>query len=195
MGQRHQIYVVRKKQDEYKALGAFHHQWCYGMRASTNLCRAVSLIEKNKVKPLWCDYTASDPREIESVIKATYGIDFDGTISMVHNEAEYLIENDRIRPERGDNNDGCSLIVIDEDKKELRAGFFTPNYLKGKHARNIKKNKAFTIQEYISFYYNSEEQKDTGFNNSFKEQLEFINGVSVKPIKQKELSTILGKIV
>ena len=46
MGQRHQIYVVAKNKSGYNALGAYHHQWKYGMGAITALTKMYNMAFK-----------------------------------------------------------------------------------------------------------------------------------------------------
>ena len=188
MGQRHQIYVVNKKENKYKPLGAFHHQWCYGLTATCNLTRACQLIEINKVRAIrpWNDYALSDKREIETLIKATYGVDCHGNTSMLHNEEKYLMDDNSIYPSRGDNNDGCSLIVIDDDAKEVRGCMFTAHHLEGEFSRSVEQYKAYTREEYIAFYYKTEKIKDT-------KELEIIAKYNLKPVHDYEMALLMAK--
>lgn len=193
MGQRHQIYVVTKNEGKYRATGAFHHQWCYGMRAPTNLVRAANLIFANKMDDGgWCEYSCRDSREIETVIAATYGVGLDSRISMVHNGAEYLIDGDNIMPSLGDNNDGASLIVIDNDKKEIRICLFTPGHLEGEYANNAPKNKAFSIDKYISYYYSDSDRAKKDFASNFAKNLDILSNSKFKTVSQVELNKILA---
>jgi hypothetical protein len=195
MGQRHQIYVLAKKRNNegYEPLGAFHHQWKYGMGAVCDLTRAIQLISKAKFKyEKWCDFTCRDPREIATVITAIYGIDLKSNISMVHNCDDHLIVDGKIKPELGDNNDGCSIIVIDDEQNEVRGGFFTPGHVEGQHGRGAKKNHFYTRQEYLAFYYDLKEQKTLEFKKNFSEEIKIVESCTIAPIDQSELDVILG---
>jgi hypothetical protein len=192
MGQRHQIYVVHKVKEKYSALGAFHHQWCYGITAASNCLRLVEAIKKAKADPIldknWCEYATQDAREIDVLVKAIYGVAPDGKISMVHNEAEPLIENDNIHPERGDNNDGAALVIIDEDLQEVRACMFTPGWVEGKHGKLCKSWKSYTPKEYLEFYYRGDDLvqalKDNAERATYLEK-------SARPILQAEFNKIM----
>lgn len=188
MGQRHQIYVMVKTNKEYRPLGAFHHQWCYGMTAITNLTRTINMVRKAKLScnNEWQQYTLSDQREIDTLIKAAYGVSLDGSISMVHNEAEYLINDEwtQITPENGDNNDGCSLIIIDNDKKEVRGCIFWP------YAEKVQ---AIKREKYLLDYYNKEEQNEHEFINSFSKHLMVIHNSDFKNVTTQELKKVLNK--
>jgi len=182
MGQRHQIYYVIKRDDEYTAVGAYHHQWCYGLKASSNAVRTVKILEDQ-------DYLRGDKREIETIAKAVYGLSLDNQISMVHNESEWLIDDDNIMPAGGDNNDGCTLYIIDLDKKEFRACMFTPGHLEGNYydCDRDGQYKAWDLNEYLAFYYNTEDLNETGM----EKEKALVADHNVKPISQKELDLVL----
>ena len=140
MGQRHQIYVVRKTKDSktnetsYSAIGAFHHQWCYGLTAASNCARLADTalkIKQDGDEKNFESFYLREGREIDVLVKAIYDLSLDHRLSMVHNEQEYLITDGVAYPERGDNNDGATLLVIDEVKKEIRACLFTPAFIEG----------------------------------------------------------------
>lgn len=178
MGQRHQIYVVSKKKNQYNALGAFHHQWCYGLRAASNIVRLANAASKAKIDSTdqkWVEYSLRDSREIDVLVKAIYGIDMDGTVSMVHNESEYLIEEGSVRPERGDNNDGAALLIIDDDEKEIRVCMFTPGHVEGNHNEKCKAWKPYSPTQYLDFYYDSAKRKEIGLDPEGVEKLNLIN--------------------
>jgi hypothetical protein len=192
MGQRHQIYIVSKKDNAYKALGAFHHQWCNGINPPTNLTRLAKLLEANKLKHgnEWSNYCCSDSREIETAVKATYGVSLSDTISMVHNENQYLIsKNGQILPSHGDNNDGCSLLVIDNDLKQVRGCLFTPGHLERLENAEYEKNKAMTRVEYLRCYY---KLSNLG-KPEFIPYLDVMEKYYLNPILQPELDQILSE--
>lgn len=194
MGQRHQIYFVKKEKNQYHAMGAYHLQWRYGMSAIVDATRVASTIERAKTSDgKWENFVCRDSREIDSVIVARYGVSLKNHVSMVHDESETLIEGGKIFPERGDNNDGCALFVLDEDLKEVRLCFFTPEHVEGKHGKKCKKNVAYSREEYLAFYYNETEQKDPEFLKNFALEIEFLSQNKVKKIDQKELDLILKK--
>lgn len=196
MGQRHQIYVVHKQKNKFTALGAFHHQWCYGMAAVTNLTRAAKLFEANIIEDgEWQEYCSGrDPREVETVIKACYGVSLSGRISMVHNETEYLADAETgfIKPECGDNNDGCGLILIDDDEQKIKVGMFTPGHMEGQHWSG-KPNRAYTRQEYLAFYYTQAEQNEPKFLASFEHEIKLLESGLLNPISQVELDACCGR--
>jgi hypothetical protein len=194
MGQRHQVYVVAKKNNQYQALGGYHHQWCYGMRAVTNATRAIDIIEKTNKSLFdgdsWTDYYC-ESRVMRSIITAAFGVDIDGRASIVHDDGDYLIENSNIMPSRGDNNDGCTLIVIDLDKSEARLGFFTPGHIEGEHwTESDGVNKVYSREKYLSFYYSKATQNTTEFKETFAENFKVLDK-KVKPVTQSELNKIL----
>jgi hypothetical protein len=189
MGQRHQIYVMVEDNttQELYCVGAFHHQWLYGMGAYTNLHRFVALFEAQS-------YKQTDPRIINTMIKAVYGVSYrDMSISMVHDETDcdYLIDKEtrQITPENGDNNDGCTLFIINPSKNEIRAGFFTPGYCEGNFftGAQAKPWKAWKAEKYLSFYYSKENLNDPEFLEAWRMCLDFCENVEVKPITQKDL--------
>jgi hypothetical protein len=165
MGQRHQIYIIRKSKSEYTCIGAFHHQWCYGLKASSDVIRLALAVKRAKVqgvgptKAEWSEYYFCDHREVDVLTKAIYGIDpEEGAVSMVHNEAEYLIDKDgNALPENGDNNDGCALVLVDEDKQEVRLCLFTPSGVEGEYRSKVKNWVPYSPSEYLAFYYNEKE--------------------------------------
>lgn len=197
MGQRHQIYVVTTNDSKkYKALGAFHHQWCYGLNAPLNLIRAALLIHKNKTGELlgdkWHEFICYDEREIETVIKATYGVSIDGNISMVHNENDFLIKDGQILPSQGDNNDGCSLIVIDNNKQEIRVGMFTPGHLEGKYwGDKDKKNRVLSPFQYLSYYYKREDFNEYEDKEDALKMYDLVKDQNFNVVEQSELDLIL----
>lgn len=188
MGQRHQIYVVALKNKKYSALGAFHHQWCYGATAATNVIRLVSAAIKakgDKFEP----YALTDERQVDVLVKSIYGVGLDGYISMVHNESEYLIEESQIRPERGDNNDGACLVIIDNDKKRIKACLFTPGHLEGEFSNECQPWRPYTPKEYLNFYY-----KGNGlvaYLKQNKEQAKILDTL-VESIPQVEFNKIMS---
>lgn len=201
MGQRHQIYVVRKLKDRetgratYRALGAFHHQWCYGFRAALSAVRLQAAAFKAKQCTLnkeraskWEDYYFYDPREVDTLVKAIYGIDDDGHVSMVHNESEYLIEDDSVRPERGDNNDGAALIVIDETKQQVRVCMFTPGHVEGKYGSKAEPWVAYSPREYLAFYYSKSEAAERAADVATIEACTDL-------VSQREFNVIMAKSI
>lgn len=200
MGQRHQIYIVEKNKDGYQALGAWHHQWCFGMRAVTNLHRLVDLLKKNTKSILdgkWCSYNINEVRLLDSAVKSCYGVDIDGQISRVHNETDqgYLIADGVITPENGDNNDGCTLVIIDNVKKDIRAGFFTPGHVEGQYYNEKRdgKFKAWDFDKYLGFYYTKEELLDPDFIKSYAQHINFMVNVCFNRITTQELKRVLKR--
>jgi hypothetical protein len=166
MGQRHQVYIVTttlndKGKTEYCCIGAYHHQWLYGITATSDALRMRDAILKAKLDSLseWSKYALSDHREVDTLAKAIYGLDpFSGRVSMVHNENEYLIdEEQQARPERGDNNDGCTLFVIDNEKKEVRYCLFSFCGIEAKHSKAKQDWKPWSAEKYLHYYYTKEE--------------------------------------
>lgn len=154
MGQRHQIYIVQKKQNKYSALTAHHHQWCFGITAATNCIRLVEAIRRAKVRDgKFESFYCYDQREFDTLVTSIYGIDDDGFVSMVDDEREYLIEDGQIRPERGDNNDGCTLVIVDYDSNTIRACMFTPHHVEGKERHKCRAWTPYTPLQYAKFYY------------------------------------------
>jgi hypothetical protein len=194
MGQRHQIYIVAKDKTGYKALSAYHHQWCYGMRAASNAYRLVNTLNKG-IRSNWDDNKLctlkTDTRYMDSAIKSVYGIDLNGELSMVHDCNDYLIDNRRILPHRGDNNDGCTLIVVDFVKDEIRACLFAIHGVEGQHW-NGDNYKAYTPEQYLKFYYTDKEQDDKEFKKSFKQHLFIMNNMEIKPVRTQELRKIVN---
>lgn len=201
MGQRHQIYVYRKSKwrDDAavtRCIGAFHDQWCYGITATSNVIRLAEAVQKAKGSSItrkgeWNEHGLTDAREIDVLVKSIYGIEPDsGYVSMVHNEAEFLIDEEgRALPQNGDNNDGAALIIIDDVKGEVRACMFTPGHVEGSHGGNAKPWKAWTPAEYLAFYYNAEELLK--LDPEYPTRSEAIKR-SVKPILQAEFNKLLG---
>ena len=190
MGQRHQIYIIEKKKNKYTCIGAFHHQWTFGFKAANDLIRLASAVETAKSASLgkWSEYTFSDNRECHTLVSAIYGLDpFSGYVSMVHNESDTsLIDDDQnARPEFGDNNDGASLVVIDNDTQEVRACLFTPGHLEGEFASKVKPWVSYTPQEYLDFYYKKNAERNKNPRN------ELIEKTKIKHVDQKEFSAIL----
>jgi hypothetical protein len=194
MGQRHQIYVVEKTKDGYKAVTAHHHQWCYGLNAASNAVELANAIVKAKtaIRPNdWSKFSCDDERHLDVVVKSVYGIDKQtGFVSMVHNENEYLIVDGQIRPDLGDNNDGAALIVIDNDKQQVRVCMFTPGHVEGEHGDDCKAFKAYTPKEYFSFYY--KDQKATEMLNSNPERALLLNS-EVNSVSAVEFNKIMAK--
>jgi len=197
MGQRHQIYVAIKSNNKYEAVGAWHHQWKFGMGAASSLIRAIGFIQiamkagRNK----WAEYALRDDRELDTVIKAVYGISLDGDVSMVHNETnqDYLIKNNKFKPEKGDNNDGATLIIIDNDKKEVRGCLFTPGHVEGSHAPDdIATFEAWTPKQYLSYYYNLKEMNEKDFQSQFKREIVLL-GKKIKNVSTDELLKVCGR--
>ena len=78
MGQRHQIYIVtkgkkEKGRSEYTCLGAFHHQWNYGLTATSNAIRLVDAIELGK-RPE-SEFEAVFKRMIEAIERGSFNKD------------------------------------------------------------------------------------------------------------------------
>lgn len=197
MGQRHQIYIVSKDKGNYNALGAFHHQWNYGLTATVNAVRLAKAVLINKtlfsLKPGdWSDYRIEDSREIDVLVKSIYGVDLDGRVSMVHNENEYLIEKGVIKPELGDNNDGAALIVIDNDFKEVRLCLFTPGHVEGEFGDDCKPWTVYGPLEYLNFYYRGVKLLEIFRKN--KRQAQFLDdNSSTRMVTQKEFDEILQR--
>lgn len=189
MGQRSQVYVIQLKDKEYSALGAFHHQWCYGLTAASNAIALYNLAGRAKTAlgGAWEKYTLYEPRQIRSLVTHVYGVDFtDGHVSVVHDEAEFLIKDGFAHPELADNNDGCALLLIDEDKKELRLSMFTPEYLEGSFWDG-KPWKVYTPKEYVSFYYQEHDKELIKTQPEFRRKL--LN-TTVNPVSQREFNRI-----
>lgn len=195
MGQRHQIYVVSLTDGKYEALGAFHHQWCYGMSALYKLSKAYEMLDKSTSKHgEFYAGSASDPRIVNTIIKFAYGGESDGSATMLHDETEHLIKDGQIMPHWGDNNDGCSLLVINNDTKQIQGCFFTPSYVEGEHYHGTKDghNKAWDRSKYLDFYYSAEKRKDPGFYKAFSVEITVILNTTINPVSQKELNKILS---
>lgn len=199
MGQRHQMYVVIKDKEVYKPVGAWHHQWCFGMRATTNFFRMLDDLQAIvDDKDNLGEYYLRDHRSVNTLMCKNYGTDADSVKpSIIHNETEkkYLIDFERqvITPEKGDNNDGCSLFVIDIQKKEVRGCFFTPGHVEGSHYKSYKdgRMKAWTPKKYLSFYYNEEEMATKEFKKQFKKHLDIIGGCELAyNVSTRELKKI-----
>jgi hypothetical protein len=186
MGQRHQVYVIRKTKEGYTALGAFHLQCRYGLSAATDLIRLVEAVSRAKtVYGEWDEYSLYGPREISTLVTHIYGVEpSSGYVSTVHDEREYLIKDDVAHPENGDNNDGAGLVVIDETKKEARGCLFTPQHVEGEHGKTCKAWKAYAPAKYVRFYYTDSELLKTD------ELKRSILSRSVKPILQAEFEEI-----
>lgn len=194
MGQRHQIYVVSKC-DQYIALGAFHHQWCYGIEATANAIRLTQalIIGKTAADGKWSNYSLNDQREIDVVVKAIYGLSPSGQVSMVHNKNEYLIDDNGIaHPELGDNNDGACLIIIDETSKEVRTCLFTPGHVDGEFGDECKAWKPYTPKEYLNFYYRGDDLAKALSGN--KEFAKFIK-MPVTPVTLSEFKKVFSKSI
>ena len=187
MGQRHQIYVIIKDKNEYEAIGAFHHQWCYGLTAATNLISTVQLASKVIARSA---YLLLDAREIRTLVTAMYGVnERDASISIVHDESEYLIEDGAAFPDRGDNNDGCGLIIIDRDSKTARGCLFAFSGVEG-NKRKAKNWSPMTPKQYAALYYTDAELLE--FDN--KEMLNVLNA-EIKPVTPKEFKSIFKKSI
>jgi hypothetical protein len=190
MGQRHQIYVINKTKGKYSAIGAHHHQWLFGVTAASNLVRMVSAVEraKNFDKSSF-EYYLSDPREVDTLVKAIFGIGLDGSVSMVHNEGKYLIDEDgNATPSKGDNNDGCTLIVIDNDKKQVRGAMFAFCGVEG-FKGTIKNWTPVTPEKYLSCYYTDKEIKAEEIE---LERYKIVKNHKVKPVTQAEFNKIFA---
>lgn len=187
MGQRHQIYVIIKDKNEYRAIGAFHHQWCYGLTAATNLIRTVQLANKVIARSV---YLLMDAREVRTLVTAMYGVnEQEASISMVHDESEFLIEDGVAFPDRGDNNDGCGLIVIDRDSKTARGCLFAFSGVEGNKGK-AKNWSPMTPKQYAALYYTDAELLE--FDN--KELLNVLN-VEIEPVTPKEFKSIFKKSI
>lgn len=189
MGQRHQIYVVKKDKHGYTGLGAFHHQWKYGMSAITAFTQLYLILKKYP----YSSYMLDD-RRLNTAVSSAYGISPNGNISIIHNETKFLIDDGVIEPEKGDNNDGCSLIIVDNIKKEIRGCLFTPQHLEGQYYKDSHgRNKALTREKYLSYYYNKKDQDERGFKKEFKHELKLIRNTNIKKISTQELKKVLKK--
>ena len=194
MGQRHQIYVGEKKNGKYRAISAHHHQWKYGLPVVYALTRLVKLIEGAVSDKDDFNYSFRDHRELNTVVTAAYGIGIDGYVSMVHNESTegYLINEERTKfqPCNGDNNEGCSIVLIDRDKKEVRACFFSFHGIEGRHTKGLKNWTAYDRKKWLSFYHTDKEL------NEDKEDAELVKSIldqKVKLLSTAELLKITSK--
>jgi hypothetical protein len=188
MGQRHQVYIYVKQNNKYRCISAHHHQWCYGVTAASNLVRLVQATELAKGGSDWSECRLTVARETDVLVKAIYGIDPEtGYVSMVHDESEHLIDaKGNAMPDLGDNNDGCGVIVIDEDTKSVRGCLFTPGHIEAKNSANAEAWKAWPPIEYARFYYSKAELKK--FDD--KKRVALITDNAVKPIKQAEFNKL-----
>lgn len=183
MGQRHQTYIVVKCDNEIEAVAAYHHQWSYGLSAVTRCIRLVELLEKQKYKSC-----LSDTRFIDTAVKSVYGVDLDGQLNIVHDQTEYLIEDSKIQPDNGDNNDGCTLILIDLDKEIIRAGFFSIHGLEARHCDG-QNYTLKSLEEYLACYYNKAELSEL----NMKKELKILKNHKVKTITKTDFKKIMKK--
>ncbi len=108
---------------------------------------------------------------------------------MVHNENDHLIdEKGNVRPERGDNNDGAALIVIDDKLNQVRACLFTPGHLEG-DSENYTAWTPYTPMEYFKFYYPKATDKDLD-DNGIRGAI--LKGANIKPVSADEFNQIMS---
>jgi hypothetical protein len=188
MGQRHQVYVYSVSGKNAQCIGAFHLQWRYGVSAAVDCIRmSKAIMAAKQSSGAFSVHSFYDPREVDTLAKAIYGVSPTGSVSMVHNEADGLIEDGHARPERGDNNDGCTLLVIDNEQQEVRACLFAINGLEGNHSKAVKNYEPMSPQEYTAHYYTAQELK------SFDPQsaVELLMTETVKPVSAAEFKRLL----
>lgn len=209
MGQRHQIYLIGKTTDDkgktkFRTMLAYHHQWLYGSRASQKVLEACKMFEA-------FEYPRFDERNLEAVMYSVYGLDQNknGTISssILHDEREYLIDEKTGKAliTRGDNNDGVTLIVLEmlKDSDSYSSSKFEASYclasfqgVEGSHSESMKDFKPYNAYEYLSFYYNKEEQEACLEDKSdICDAIKYIwlNQNSYKPVKQTDFNKIIKK--
>jgi hypothetical protein len=151
------------------------------MRATINAYRVCELINKQ-------EYFYCDDRQIETVAKAIWGVDFDNqALSMVHNEADYLIDDKgQALPEQGHNNDGCTLVLLEHDKKldkiQAKVCMFWPYDLKRQ-----------TPSAYLKNYYDLKTQNSPDFQESYKSYFQFMSDNPIKLISAKEFEAIFNE--
>lgn len=164
MGQRHQVYLYQPAKyynpdninnRPAKVVG-IHHQWLYGATAVQSLARALKF---HKV--------GFDPdslggfggllgldRDDASRLAAIYTVD--QQTGYYHNVIDISKEDWGCceDPRNGDNNDGCTLIDI-EDPLNPKYCFFSVSHLEGDGdaCRSVKNLQPMSAMQYLEFYY------------------------------------------
>jgi len=158
MGQRHQLYFkVNESEDKTKII-AFHHQWLYGTLPLKRLKWVLQYESKaNQYSSL--KNTDSDSYGTNKLTLLTHLITTnaqEGLHSHVINVTEELTETKGkhegcICPERGDNNDGITVVDLTQKKTKYAFIHFNKDYAPAL--------KPLTAEEYVLSYYKEDDEK------------------------------------
>lgn len=169
MGQRHQIFCfVNGPKDQVYQI-AFHNQWCYGSLPLRHLKRVIQFqTHTDKYICLGSDYSLEATAEkLQTILSCDPCSGFFSHYTPITDE---VMEGDEksMHPERGDNNDGITVIHI--KGKKIKYCFM--NISEGGEM-GTPPRLPLSAEEYIKLYYDasSKEWKDFRINRL----LSFIN--------------------
>lgn len=164
MGQRHQIYIRlpeiyynenNRNNREAKTIG-FHHQWLYGGTALQLLDNFLSIYDRHVQEPYACLGQNGLHEDAEKFAEHIFSVlPKSGSYERVSN-----ISHTRsvLNPHLGDNNDGITIIDLEEPRKP-RYAFASLGYTEGRESLS---EGLYNARDYLRSYYPEDEWSNVG---------------------------------